>query len=590
MERFRQLYYILFSVFFALTACQSDMTDETALPESNGVVSVKINVSPASHKTTRAVGDWEDKIAADEEMMNLWTVVILNSTNSKIVEIHTCKPTEEHRERDEFTTDLPPTLYTICSFANISASNLDKILGLPDGTVPKPEPGADGVVISKKMDIKPQKTLTDIITKSVGNNFDLNEEDNGFGCKGIPMSNMQTAISVNDNTEKINLVVVRMLAKMELQVYNDRGTDVTIESITLTDITKNGDGFLYLFPNYQSGNSGSSAGANTMEAKHGDIQPNLTNTATTGDFKIINFENNGVVSATDNSYAAGKEPVKIVFYINESKTPVNTPTDFGHFFLKIQLEDEDEERYVLIDDRGKTVNDKGETVADDKKWNYIARNDYRIIPIVLDDYKLDIIPYDFPAIGVHPASVKEEDGIYTINFHDYGHFHLLPKVTKYSNGAIVPYDAPITTGTDKTYWTLADNDFSQAWTSWTDATKATSYNNDNNATGGFYRRNNNDTKDADEAGGEPVWYENTGSPIWSPDGVYKGPFIFGYIADPEGELNGDKKVYHEFSINLYKNGTGAARQMTYRLYMILDQNQMIYRTRSLGNPTPRHTH
>lgn len=582
MGRFRQLYYILFSAFFALTACQSDMTDETALPESNGVVSVKINVSPASHTTTRAVGDWEDKIAADEEMMNLWTVVILNSTTSKIVEIHTCKPTDEHREIDEFTTDLPTTIYTICSFANISASNLDMILGLPVGTVP--EPGADGVVISKKMDIQPKKTLTEVITQSVGNNFDPNkEEGNGFGCKGIPMSNMQTAISVNDNTEKINLVVVRMLAKIELQIYNDKASDVTIESITLTDVTQNEGDYLKLFPKYNS-----SSNANNMDAVHGDIQPNLIENPETDVVAVDLTTVDKVLSATTNSYANRGEPKVITFYVNESKTPKQSPNDFAHFFLKIKLQGEAEERYVLIDDRGKTVNDKGETVADDIKWNYIARNDYRIIPIVLDDYKLDIIPYDFPAIGVHPASVKEEDGIYTINFHDYGHFHLLPKVTKYSDKTIVPYGASSTTGTDKTYWTLAGN-FSQAWTSWTDAAKATLYDNDN-ATGGFYRKNNNDKKDADEAGGVPVWYENTESPIWSPDGVYKGPFIFGYIADPEDKLDGDKKVYHEFSINLYKNGTGAARQMTYRLYMILDQNQMIYRTRSLGNPTPRHTH
>jgi hypothetical protein len=54
-------------------------------------------------------------------------------------------------------------------------------------------------------------------------------------------------------------------------------------------------------------------------------------------------------------------------------------------------------------------------------------------------------------------------------------------------------------------------------------------------------------------------------------------------------LTEDKKVYHEFSIYLYKEGMSAPRQMTYRLYMILDKDQMLY-SRMFGAPRVRHTH
>lgn len=572
MRRFRQLYYILVTALFTLTACQSDMADESKVPAGNGIVEVKINVSTAvSNATTRAVGDWEDEIADDDEMMNIWTVVIVDDQN-QVIEMNTCKPASSC-EIDNFITNLPVGKYTFYSFANIAASNLDALLGFAQGTIPAL--GNDDEVVSKRVTgVSLTKETADAATaKSVGNGFATNA-DNGFGSQGIPMSNRQT-IEITSN-ESIELIVVRMMAKIELQVYNDKGTDVTIESVTLTDITKNADGYLKLFPKYTN-----DANANTMDAVHGDIQPNLTADATTGDAVLYNKTE--VINATENSYANNGKPVKIAFYVNESATPINQPVNFGYFFLEIKLTGEEKARYVMIDNNG-------ETTDDDNKWNYIARNDYRIIPIVLDDYKLDIIPYDFPAIGVYPASVKEEDGYYTINFHDYGHFHLQPVVTRYSDKASVDFTP--TTPTEAPYgettWGLVDDDFSKSWTSWTDNTKVTEYDN---ATGGFYRTGNTDTKDGDETGGEPIWYTNTDAPQWSPDGTAKySPFIFGYIADPGSAVTTDKKVYHEFSIYLYKEGMSAPRQMTYRLYMILDQDQMIYHSRSRNVLLPRHIH
>jgi hypothetical protein len=85
-----------------------------------------------------------------------------------------------------------------------------------------------------------------------------------------------------------------------------------------------------------------------------------------------------------------------------------------------------------------------------------------------------------------------------------------------------------------------------------------------------------------------VWYANSATPQWDPSGgtTYK-PFIFGYIADPGAALSEDKKVYHEFTVNIYRQGTSVPRVMTYRLYMILDTEQMMY-ARRRGVGTARH--
>ena len=570
-----------------VTACTNDdaIEDNTRKGEK---VTVRLRLSQAAPAMTRA---WQDTNAKDQEMMNIWTVVITDNAGN-VKHILKGTPSEDHREIDPIETDieLETGSYKFYSFANIGDSNLETLLGFTDGTISTPNP--TGIVFPTN-----GKTLDNYTAKVNGNLFNPSAADNGLGAKGIPMSNMQE-ITVDESTTTINLIVVRMLAKIELQIYNDKATPITINSITLTDITKYDAAKenLKLFPSYKNSNS-----ANTMEPVHGDIQPNLTDDATTAPLEITQSPS-GVTASQDswtidaNNYNNGNgTPLKISFYVNESKNPKGenwgnnggTLQQFNHYFLKIKINGEEEARYTLIDDSNADNGDTG-------KWNYIARNDYRIIPIVLDDYKLDMIPYDFPAIGVYPASMKEEDGIYTITFHDYGHFHLQPQVTKYSDTnnpkKVVPYGSSSATDDDKTYWTLVKENgtetWANSWGSWTDATKEHVYSGD------FYRTST-DTKDGDDAGGVPVWYKNdgtNGSPQWSPDGVNYPPFIFGYIADPKGKPATDKKVYHEFSINLYKQGTGAARQMTYRLYMILDTDQMMYRSRALGAPAARHTH
>lgn len=621
MKKIRLTYtFLLAAALSMLTACSSDDAAQGGGETlDNGSIKIHLRVAAAGSGTMRA---WTDNASATtEEMMNVWTVVAVNTADNKVAKIYACKPSGEPDQEIDVIAELPSAgSYRFYSFANMSPKVVMNLLGISgsgnasgmrDGgtsydTNPPTGGGNDndnnsalGSVTgnggatdvddfitndntygkNKLCDIEfTESTVTaaSVEAKEVnvaGNNFNLTTH-NGFGARGIPMSNVQTKI-VSDGSN-VELVVIRMMAKIELQVYNDKGSDVTVESFTLTDVTKNSDGNLKLLPSL------SDAGHDVMTIPtHGDISPNLGTSTSKGDIKLYP---NGTVSASANNTTTGA-PKKFTFYVNESVKPTNA---FSHFFLKIKLDGEAEERYVLIDD-------KGSTTTDDNKWDYIARNDYRVIPIVLDDYKLDMIPYDFPAIGVYPASVKEEDGIYTINFHDYGHFHLQPVVKKVSDSSVVPFVATAPTGTyGSTSWGLIDDSFASSWVGpYTDATKATAYDNEA-ATAPFYRKGYtvNPPVDGDEVGGIPVWYPNDGSagPQWDPtaSGSY-APFIFGYIEDPAATLTEDKKVYHEFSIYLYKEGMSAPRQMTYRLYMILDKDQMMY-SRMFGAPRVRHTH
>lgn len=544
--RHTYLWILFAAVTMVMAACSSD--SESTSSDLEGTAQVRLHVT--ADVTTRArTVNWNDENAQDEEMMNIWVVVITNS--SDVVEkVIACKPTSTAREIDPIET-LPLGTHNFYSFANMSVAKVAELLGI---TITMPTMSANDVAYEATAASGTVNANKNVTVNGNGFAAFTSTDNNGFDSYGIPMSNKQTATITSNTT--MDLIVVRMLAKMTISVKNETGVEQYIKYATISNVTNNEANNLKLLPtlNYKD----------DMEAHHADIQPNLNGTPTTVELAIPNL-------ATTEALA-NNATREVTFYINECKTG----TDFN---LTIGLGDAtntNEYRYALIDS-------KGATTADDDKWDYIARNDYRIIPIVLDDYHFEIIPYDFPPIGVYPVSVSEIDNvnhIYNFTFHDYGHFHLLPRVTKGSTT-----DVKFNVGSGD-YWTL-NEDWAGSWSTYNvkDGTLQTTGNYN------LFYREETATADADDAGGIPVWYVNDGvaGPQWRPDVIkdYQ-PFIFGYIADPGAALAADLKIYHEMKIKLYVGGT-YRRDMIYRFYMTLSSDQMLYRAPGLA-PAPRLPH
>jgi len=428
--------------------------------------------------------------------------------------------------------------YTVYSFANISEAKLQALLGVAN--------------------LDAGTALTDAAVAAAtatvnGNGFVPTAADaNGFGCQGIPMSNRQTLTVPASGSVTKDLIVVRMLAKMQLQITNQTGAAVTVKKITLTDVTKNTANNLKLLPQLTNNDD--------MDAHHQDVRPNLNGTPATVDFDVL---------TTDQSIANGATHT-VSFYVNESATPT---TSEGLFQLLIEL-DGGEYRYSLISNNAQN------------EWNYIARNDYRILPVTLDDYHFELVPYDFPPIGVLPVSVKElnaGENLYEFTFHDYGHFHLVPRVTKGigASAMAVPFGSPEGTADS---WTLAATTPASdpAWgASWlTAAVKGGTRLTDAEVTATGFYRNQTATADGDDAGGAPQWYLNDGTegPQWKPtDADSYQPFVFGYIAEPDDAWWTaliDKQIYHEMRLRLYVGGA-YRRDMVCRFYMTLSASQML---------------
>lgn len=458
MKRFRLLYLSVFSTLFTFMACQSDdTTEQGAGLQSDGTVRVHLKVGVAGSKTTRA---WTDKEADTKEMMNVWTVVAVSDADNKVVSIWACKPKGEPDQEIDDYVELPAVgTYRFYSFGNMSPNVVKDLLGLnpivvgsvrtrgagkkyDDGSTPgqSNDRNATGNVTSyvsatagdpfysDDNKYKPNEFHQISFDKGVmissdaanartvnvaGNNFDV-DADNGYGAKGIPMSNAQT-ITVTAETTSIELIVIRMLAKIELQLFNDGNSDVTIKSFTLQDVTKNMDNNLKLLPNLTPG------GANTMDYKHGDIQPNLGTAATTADLTLYPKGPEAEVKKTEHTKASGN-PVTFTFYVNESAAPTNAS---GLFYLTLGID----MGGGTVEYRHALINQKGSTTIDNDKWDYIARNDYRKIPIVLTDWQFRIEPIAFTPIAGYPAKMLSSDAL-TATFSTGGMIALQPFVKK----------------------------------------------------------------------------------------------------------------------------------------------------------------
>lgn len=467
MKRFTYLYYIVLSTLFLLTACQSDdTTGQEGGIQPDGKVRVRLNVGVEGSQRTRA---WQDGAnAVTEEMMNVWTVVAVNNTDNKVVSIYACKPSGEPDQEIDNYVELPATgSYRFYSFANMSPKVVMSLLGIGgDGAATaksartrgdnddptggnEPNGGGNESGSSASAGTRYQSSSGDAVEGTVnsnlpagttddfytndntyqqnkfysigfttgatvtadnvdaqtvniaGNNFDVTATDNGFGAKGIPMSNVQT-ITVSETTDKIELIVIRMMAKIEVDVYNDGETDATIHSISLTEITKNADDNLKLLPNL------SDAGHGSMEVvTHGDIQPNLPTNAPKGNMTLYPSSVQGAVSKTGHkSTGTGQTPVKFIFYVNESEAPDNGS---GMFYLSLGIKTGSGTDVVYSH---ALVNSQStDATAPNYKWNYIARNDYRIIPVVLTDWQFRIEPIALAPIAGYPAMTLSSDGL-----------------------------------------------------------------------------------------------------------------------------------------------------------------------------------
>lgn len=380
-------YYICIWAVCLLAACSAG-DDATSFPgqaDAENQVGVTLQLSALSSQTsqssrsslTRAA--WEtDTEAMPGEMMKSWFVVVVqNGTIEKIITSDLKSLGVTELEKDQVFVELNKGETTFYSFANIKPEDI----GLDASTSVGQSLPADFDEKTYQMDGNCQ-LFHQLMTPDFQN--------------GYPMSNKQV-VNITDNQQVINLEVIRMVAKVQLSITNATDHAINLKTITLSDVTLNGNRNIKLLPNVDSANE--LKGVNLAD---GVAKETITLRAA---------ENNGMTIEPRNSQTA-------CFYMNESL--VDKGTDGGNRYFILSLTTEDAGTGAITNHRYAMLS-----------WNEIRRNDYLKIPIKLTDYQIRWKVEAFSPIGVLPK-VKDDGENLSLDFSYYGEFHIKPEVIKLS--------------------------------------------------------------------------------------------------------------------------------------------------------------
>ena len=357
---------LILMVLAFLSACSTDSAD-SILGGSGGdnqgdKVTVHMTLSTASSSGTRATL-WNEGV--DAENMKSWVVAFVKDNKVVSYAENTNVSADKRIQDDVIIKNLVKgETYQVYSFANLTATELG---------------------ISKDAAV----SFDSKNWKMNGNGFDV--------TTGIPMSNKQEiTIDATGNPTQKDLWVVRMLAKVTLKFKNPSKTDLVINDITISDITKNsnknGDKEnIKLLPNHTD-----------ADKDQVECSPNLVGQAATESY-TYKLPSPKTIKAGVTDYKAENE---ISFYVNESAAG-NTSK---YFIINLKTS-AGVKRYALFQD-----------------WTTIARNDHHILPISLDDYKLKFDVQSFSAIGLYPSIRDNGTTLSYTCYYPEEEFHIQPKV------------------------------------------------------------------------------------------------------------------------------------------------------------------
>lgn len=369
----------LVMLLLTFAACSPDSDASDPGSTTNKTYTLHFNLSPVSGSsassraetyTAGSPNTWED--GSKEENMKSWTVVFVKSSDGTVAKVVKQPSVAEGKDKEDdvTVTGLEAGTYSVYSFANISDAEL--------GTI------TEG------------SRSPDFDSKS----FAINGNDMDIKANGIPMSNKQeVTISSDGQPDVEHLYVVRMLSKITLKFRNMTGEDITVNNVSISDITSNpaaGTENIMLLPKTSVSSANVAQTPNLVENAKSD---DFTHTITPG----LTIAKNTTDYDTDNSRS-------VSFYVNESQAGNAYP-----YFVVTLETSVGSQRYFMYTD-----------------WNQIARNDHHVLKLALSDYKLRLKVEDFGSIGSAP-SLKDDGKQLNLIFHDLEEFHIVPSVTKYSD-------------------------------------------------------------------------------------------------------------------------------------------------------------
>lgn len=359
-----------------LAACSDELpgdNNNNGLPKGWSRIELVLSAEP--DPTTRA---WDDKFATDKEMMkDALVVMVKNATESNTADtVKRIIPVSMdqqiwHERHNVATIATENGNYTFYSFGNITYTS---------GTSPEGKDMATINGITLTVDSPVPDELETSTWKAVYNNYNPSKDNL------IPMTNKEEH-PVN-STRTITLHLFRMLAKINFEFTNKTDKNISIQEITLNELTPNLTPIFFLPP------------------KQGE---NIVN-----DFPDDTFHNAPwtFLQAANAFDVAPTKSASRSFYLNESASQHAT----GQMPLTIKMQrdgKEAEERFALMRLAG------------------IARNDNVFVPITLTQYEMELKAFAYAPIGGYPPyTLTTNENEFYCTFNLGGDFALRPFIYK----------------------------------------------------------------------------------------------------------------------------------------------------------------
>lgn len=338
-------------LLWALPACSDNKGEEVLPQEEERLYKLTISLQSSNNyaPVTKAGSEsWEwakEEDAYERAIEDCW--IVIYDDDDQWVATATASDLNGDTQNDALhatevgtvTVELPVGQYTCYAFANLKSLSR-------------------GTEIIKQLEKGIDKTDLKNMSVSLGENasdFYLVEEGHG---KTIPMSSYETKVSVGEETgNTVQVVLFRMIGKVEITVSNQTGKDLTLNGLSMGYFRK---GPIYLLP-YTYGNL-------TLDDLITD--GNITNALKPQFPEGVEKDENKYmhsVSLSEGGDNIETEKVKrYMFYAYETGVKSNNPS--GDIGLTIK------------------VNDRPEA-TETSYFSFMRRNDWLKVPIVISNVK-----------------------------------------------------------------------------------------------------------------------------------------------------------------------------------------------------------
>lgn len=421
--RLSSLLVLLGCALLGVIGCSNDELPDTEQPDASPQpITIRLDVAALPSLNAHNSRSWQyaEGNVEGENIQSAFTLMFDDKFNIERILVLRADNKEQDKETAEMVDEANPTVSkgyfrtttgekSFLTFVNIPREDVEAAYAKKLNHT-NPDPNFKFKVGESFASDEARTALSEMSIAVCANDFNATPPPPS-AARGIPMTGWHNAMLTyrTHDHRTFTVYALRMLSKLQFDITNDLGQKVTINSIEVDRLTDDATaikGNVKPFPH-----PATPFGPTDLTVT---VKPSLLTTATQSPKAFT----------VDSEIETGKK-VSCSFYVNETDVPNNV---FHQFTLKLNLTLADgttqQVRYALVSNES-------------NEWNYIARNDWRIIPIRLQDYKLELVPQDFPPIGVLPAAVKSENDVFTCIFHASGDFHLKPQLVQYSTGKVV---------------------------------------------------------------------------------------------------------------------------------------------------------